>query len=275
MLKKLLKYDFKSAFKIWWIAAVTSLGLSFLGGYAVTLIRAPRDLPQVVDASAGLMLFISIFSLFAFVILSEIIILVRFYKNFFTDEGYLTFTLPVKTGSLINSKLIMSVAVTLATLIVLAVNVCVILGIGFFDVIVDKELFKYIAEVIDEVVAEFGAYLFVYILEAIILFVLGVVFSLLLMFCCITLASIITKKGRVATGIAIYYGVNCVLSFVMEMIMIFGVRGIGVRMETLSAEMAYPVGTVILLAAILLLGLVSVMLYTLQYLMVDRKLNLN
>lgn len=275
MLKKLLKYDFKSAFKIWWIAAVTSLGLSFLGGYAVTLIRAPRDLPQVVDASAGLMLFISIFSLFAFVILSEIIILVRFYKNFFTDEGYLTFTLPVKTGSLINSKLIMSVAVTFTTLIVIAVNVCVILGIGFFDVIVDKELFKYISEVIDEVVAEFGAYLFVYILEAIILFVLGVVFSLLLMFCCITLASIITKKGRVATGIAIYYGVNCVLSFVMEMIMIFGVRGIGVRLETLSAEMAYPVGTVILLAAILLLGLVSVMLYTLQYLMVDRKLNLN
>lgn len=275
MLKKLLKYDFKSAFKIWWIAAVTSLGLSFLGGCAVTLIRAPRDLPQVVDASAGLMLFISIFSLFAFAILSEIIILVRFYKNFFTDEGYLTFTLPVKTGSLINSKLIMSVAVTFATLIVLAVNVCVILGIGFFDVIVDKELFKYIAEVIDEIVTEFGFYLIIYILEAIVIFILACVFSLLLMFCCITLASIITKKGRVATGIAIYYGVNCVLSFVMEMIMIFGVRGIGVRLETLSAEMAYPVGTVILLAAILLLGLVSVMLYTLQYLMVDRKLNLN
>lgn len=275
MLKKLLKYDFKSAFKIWWIAAVTSLGLSFLGGCAITLIRAPRDLPQVVDASAGLMLFISIFSLFAFAILSEIIILVRFYKNFFTDEGYLTFTLPVKTGSLINSKLIMSVAVTFATLIVLAVNVCVILGIGFFDVIVDKELFKYIAEVIDEIVTEFGFYLIIYILEAIVIFILACVFSLLLMFCCITLASIITKKGRVATGIAIYYGVNCVLSFVMEMIMIFGVRGIGVRLETLSAEMAYPVGTVILLAAILLLGLVSVMLYTLQYLMVDRKLNLN
>ena len=275
MLKKLLKYDFKSAFKIWWIAAVTSLGLSFLGGCAVTLIRAPRDLPQVVDASAGLMLFISIFSLFAFAILSEIIILVRFYKNFFTDEGYLTFTLPVKTGSLINSKLIMSVAVTFTTLIVLAVNVCVILGIGFFDVIVDKELFKYIAEVIDEIVTEFGFYLIIYILEAIVIFILACVFSLLLMFCCITLASIITKKGRVATGIAIYYGVNCVLSFVMEMIMIFGVRGIGVRLETLSAEMAYPVGTVILLAAILLLGLVSVMLYTLQYLMVDRKLNLN
>lgn len=275
MLKKLLKYDFLATFKIWWIAAVTSLGLSFLGGYAVTLIRAPRDLPQVVDASAGLMLFISIFSLFTFAILSEIIILVRFYKNFFTDEGYLTFTLPVKTGSLINSKLIMSVVVTLTTLIVLAVNVCVILGIGFFDVIVDKELFKYVAELIDEVVAKFGAYLFIYILEAIVIFVLGVVFSLLLMFCCITLASIITKKGRVATAIAIYYGVNCVLSFVMEMIMIFGVRGIGVRMEALSDKMINSVMAVILLAVILLFGLASVMLYTLQYRMIDKRLNLN
>ena len=64
MLKKLLKYDFLATFKIWWIAAVTSLGLSFLGGYAVTLIRAPRDLPEAVDASAGLMLFISIFTIY-------------------------------------------------------------------------------------------------------------------------------------------------------------------------------------------------------------------
>ena len=275
MLKKLLKYDFLATFKIWWIAAVTSLGLSFLGGYAVTLIRAPRDLPQVVDASAGLMLFISIFSLFAFMILSEIIILVRFYKNFFTDEGYLTFTLPVKTGSLISSKLIMSVTVTVATLIVLAVNVCVILGIGFAKEIFSKEFFKYVFEVIDAIVAELGAYLFVYILEAIIICILACTFSLLLMFCCITLASIITKKGRVATAIAIYYGVNCVLSFVMEMVMIFGVRGIGVRLEALSTKTVFPVAAVILLAVILLFGLASVMLYTLQYWMIDRKLNLN
>ena len=274
MLKKLLKYDFLSAFKVWWIAAVTSFGLSFLGGYAVTLIRSPRDLPDVVDSSAGLMLFISIFSLFAFVTLSEIIILVRYYKNFFTDEGYLTFTLPVKTGNLINSKLIMGVVVTVSTLIVLAFNICIILGIGFFDKIFNKEFFKYVFEIIDAAISEFGVYLFVYILEAIVIFILASAFSLLLMFCCIALASLITRKGRVATAIAIYYGVNCVLSFVMEMVMIFGVRGIGIRLEALSDKVLYPTVAVILLAIILLFGLASVMLYTLQYFMVDRKLNL-
>ena len=275
MLKKLLKYDFLSAFKVWWIAAVTSFGLSFLGGYAVTLIRSPRDLPDVVDSSAGLMLFISIFSLFAFVTLSEIIILVRYYKNFFTDEGYLTFTLPVKTGNLINSKLIMGVVVTVSTLIVLAFNICIILGIGFFDKIFNKEFFKYVFEIIDAAISEFGVYLFVYKLEAIVIFILASAFSLLLMFCCIALASLITRKGRVATAIAIYYGVNCVLSFVMEMVMIFGVRGIGIRLEALSDKVLYPTVAVILLAIILLFGLASVMLYTLQYFMVDRKLNLN
>lgn len=57
--------------------------------------------------------------------------------------------------------------------------------------------------------------------------------------------------------------------------MIFGVRGIGVRLEALSTKTVFPVAAVILLAVILLFGLASVMLYTLQYWMIDRKLNLN
>ena len=183
----------------------------------------------------------------------------------------------------------MVVVVTVSTLIVLAFNICIILGIGFFDKIFNKEFFQYVFEIIncsiynfqyvfeiiDAAISEFGVYLFVYILEAIVIFILASAFSLLLMFCCIALASLITRKGRVATAIAIYYGVNCVLSFVMEMVMIFGVRGIGIRLEALSDKVLYPTVAVILLAIILLFGLASVMLYTLQYFMVDRKLNLN
>lgn len=39
MLKKLLKYDLKAVFKYWWIAAISTLGLSVLGGFAVTVLR--------------------------------------------------------------------------------------------------------------------------------------------------------------------------------------------------------------------------------------------
>ena len=40
MLKKLLKYDLKSVFKYWWIAAVTSIGLSALGGLCISIVSS-------------------------------------------------------------------------------------------------------------------------------------------------------------------------------------------------------------------------------------------
>lgn len=43
---------------------------------------------------------------FASSIITLIFILMRYYKNFFTDEGYLTFTLPVTPHELLWTKLI-------------------------------------------------------------------------------------------------------------------------------------------------------------------------
>ena len=35
MLGKLLKYDFKSVWRVWWIAAVSALGASVIGSFAL------------------------------------------------------------------------------------------------------------------------------------------------------------------------------------------------------------------------------------------------
>lgn len=48
-------------------------------------------------------------SLFALYMVTYVVIIIRFYKSMFTGEGYLTFTLPVKTGQLVFSKLITGV----------------------------------------------------------------------------------------------------------------------------------------------------------------------
>ena len=106
MLKKLLKYDLKSVFKYWWIAAIASLGLSAAGGFCISVMMAEKDVPALIAVLIVLTLLFSIIGIVAFSILSYILLYVRFYKNFFTDEGYLTFTLPVKRSQLLNSKLI-------------------------------------------------------------------------------------------------------------------------------------------------------------------------
>ena len=275
MLRKLLKYDFRAVFKYWWIAAVASLGLCIVGGFCINVLNAERDLPAVVDSSAITVLVLSIFSLFAFSVLSTILIFVRFYKNLFTDEGYLTFTLPVKRSSLINSKLIMSVTALIATLITIAFNVVVMLCIGFGEKIFTAAFWKTVISIIKEIITKLGIYTAVYAFEGILIGLLFIILSVLFLFCCITLASIITKKAKVITAIGIYYGANSVFSFAVQIFMLFGAQGIFERISTVPDSKQYLIFSIVLLGIIALFGVFCSMLYTLQYWMLDRKLNLS
>ncbi len=80
----------------------------FLGILAGTGLRA---VPHI-DDSAGisLLMFASVslvyVGIFAASIVTIIFITMRFYRNLYTSEGYLTFTLPVKTDLIIHSKVI-------------------------------------------------------------------------------------------------------------------------------------------------------------------------
>lgn len=274
MLKRLLKYDFKSVFKYWWIAAVSSLALCVIGGACINVFQIERDLPRVVNASAGLMLGISIFGLIAFLILSQILVFVRFYKNFFTDEGYLTFTLPVKRSSLLNSKLIMTVTASVATIIALAINVGAMILTGFSEKIFTKVFWDNVVTICEDIIEEFGFYLLVYAVEFIAIGILMIIFSVLFIYCCITLASIITKKARIITAIGIYYGANMVFSFVCEIFILFGARGIIDRLSEMPENSQFMMFSFVLLGIIILIAVFCSILYTLQYYMLDRKLNL-
>lgn len=275
MLKKLLKYDLKSIFKYWWIAAVSSFALSFLGGGCIGVLRSEKDLPLVVNMMSGLVLILVVLGFCVFSILSLILIFVRFYKNFFTDEGYLTFTLPVKRAQLLNSKLIMSTTTLFLTGVVLVMNMLFMLAIGFSDVVFSQEFLKEIFEIIKVIFEEAGVYVIIYIVEALILILLSIIFSNLFMFCCITFASIITKKAKVITAIAIYYVANSVFSFVFQMFYLFGITSIASWMSDLPIGSDLPVVALILLGIIFFFSVFCSILYTLQYWMIDRKLNLS
>ena len=118
MLLKLLKYDLRSVFKYWWIAALSTLGLSVLGGFCI-LILDSSIIANVYQILAGFAMGVVILGFVAFLILSQILVFMRYYKNFFSDEGYLTFTLPVKRTHLITSKLITATLNIVCTAIVL------------------------------------------------------------------------------------------------------------------------------------------------------------
>lgn len=277
MLKKLLRYDFKAVLKYWWIAALSSVVLSLGGGWCISVFANEKALPEALYVVAGLLMVIVVLGLVAFAILSTILVFSRFYKNFFTDEGYLTFTLPVKRSQLLNSKLIVSTTTTILTSLVIIIDVIVMFCIGFYkDIFSKASLNSFENDFLKEFFRdEFLGYYFLYFIEALVLVVLLVIFSTLFMFSCITVASIIAKKAKVITAIGIYYAANSVFSFVVQMFWLFGIASLESWLWGIPKGTEYPVYALLLFGLILFMSIFCGILYSLQYWMLDRKLNLS
>ena len=100
MLKKCLKYDIKHIWNTWWVISAAQLGISMLAGATIFfMIRTINYSEWVISALLNLILIlVTIGCIILIAILpvaSSIVVYARYYKNFFTDEAYLTFTLPV------------------------------------------------------------------------------------------------------------------------------------------------------------------------------------
>lgn len=279
MLRKLLRYDFKSINKFWIIAAVTTVGLSIISGFFMRLENTGRELPTHIHISATFFTVSVILGFFAFALITAILIFRRFYKNFFTDEGYLTFTLPVKRTELLNSKMIFGTVAYFATALIIVFDILLMIKISTGDAIFNEELWLSIKDPIMLAVSEKGvAYVIASILTVIIeilaIIITAIVVSVLFMYFCVTVASIIAKKAKVFTAIGIYYATNSFLSFFMMMFMFFGLESLMTWIYNADEKYEVIIPILILLMIGLSLAIIATLLYILIFRLLDRKLNL-
>lgn len=133
MLGKLLKYDLKAMGKImipFWIA-LFAVGILWGGQMRARDITALSFL----GGDTGMVIVILIFTALVMAVFAMNIIVVvqRFWKGILKEEGYLMFTLPVSTRSLIFSKLLSSFLISLGTILILIVLVSLIIVIQGLD----------------------------------------------------------------------------------------------------------------------------------------------
>ena len=276
MLGKLLKYDLRYTFRYWWILALSSIGLSVVGGVCFSIISndtISENFP-LFTIFAGLGILLTVVGLSAFLICSGIFVYVRFYKNFFSDEGYLTFTLPAKRNQLLLSKLIMQSLTALATLAVLAFDIVTMIAIASRDSFFKLDSWKAFLEALSDFFSMLGAFAPVYIVEAILFLIIASLFSSLMLFACITFASTITKKNKVFAAVGIYYLVNAVLSFVIQVIVILGMIGLVHWVGNLPEGAAPGMMALIMFVPTALCAAATLLLYTFELYLLDRKLNL-
>ena len=105
MFLRLLKQDLRATARVMIVLYAVVLVLS--GATRVTTSFMDQNVGGLlVVVFARLLVILFAVAVAACVVMTFVLMIIRFYKNFLTDEGYLMFTLPVTKGQLIRSPVL-------------------------------------------------------------------------------------------------------------------------------------------------------------------------
>lgn len=273
MFAKLLKYEWRATRGFLGLLSLICLSAALVGGLSMRYLVWVSELDTQEDVAIVLSVLTMIFAFIAIVICCvamELYAVWRFYKSRFTDEGYLTFTLPVTTHQILLSSFVNCLISMVCALAALMVGYLVLLLLGFSAL---EGFFPSLWEVMPLAMenlwrlfsGETGAFLAQLALGV----VAGVLNSTVMMMLAVTIGSILAKKHKVLAAIGVYYGINMVMSLITSVLGV--VLGLSVYtsqstgMDVFSSMMLWNGG---------LFLIVAVGGYFLTHWLVSRKLNL-
>lgn len=263
MFTKLLKYEWKASAGLLSILSLCALGVGLIGSILMRFATG-----SISDENIGAILTIMLAALFvylaliAYVIGSEIFLMYRFYKSKFTDEGYLTFTLPVRSWQIFLAAFLNNLIWMLIIGTVLIVSMFLVLS-GILS-----GLGVRFAEVFGEFEAVAGANTFDFFTKQILFVVVSFVSGVCLIMSSITIGSVLAKKHKILASIGIYYGISMVLSIVTTIISVAVMFG-----EYMTASTVDPLDSMYVVQT-LIQGTLAVGGFFLSVYLMDKKLNL-
>jgi hypothetical protein len=189
MLGKLMKYEFKATGRIF---LPLFAALLVVAGVNRLFIDLNFKVPQIIGTT------VSVIMIVAICVIALIITLQRFYRNLLKNEGYLMFTLPVSTDSLIWSKLFVAAIWSVVSLIavLIAVSIMTLTGLHL------REMLDSIAQFLRDI-GKCGFTGVLLTVEAIVLAVITLFTSILLLYVCMAL-SLLVNRHRVGFSFLMY-----------------------------------------------------------------------
>lgn len=221
------------------------------------------DLFQVVTGLLYVVLLLGVFLLTYFVIVK------RFYNGVFGDEGYLMFTLPVKPGQILNSKLITSFFWLLLSAPLVLVSFFILLG----NTDLYRELLSLLSVISEEIaileMSGFSTGLF--LAEIILSGILKMVSSLLCFYLAITLGHHFFGEHRLLGTLGCLIGIGILESTVETFL-----QGFIANMDSINAMTElYMNFSSYFLCSILLSLFTAILYYGITHYFLNHKLNLN
>ena len=234
MLKKLIHYEFRSLLRtvIPLLCAIPVLG--FLAGFFLTVNPAITGIGELLGENAesfltvlsGVLTVVAFLGIAAAAAVACFLLLARFYQNFFTDEGYLTLTLPVSVDGLLIAKFVTAFLLVLATGVALLAGALLFLGFvtewegnGFFSFAYLAQGWEELTKLLGELSREIGAgHVILIAAEIGINALASVVNTLSVAYLAITLGNQVAKKHRVLASLGFHFLINAGLSTVFSVV---------------------------------------------------------
>lgn len=196
MVKKLYKHEFLAWLRVIWIVWVITL-VSAGFHRVIQLFENDSVYYGILIGSSTLLYVVALLCCIAF---SLIFGIVRFYRNFFTGEGYLTFTLPATKAQLLWVKISTAVCFSVVSVVVCVTSGCIVTAGEVFE-----EVCKAVAYLAKDFTAAEVAHLIGWALEFLLLLLAAEFANHLFYYTCICIGQLF-RKNRVLAAVGVYFG---------------------------------------------------------------------
>ncbi len=234
MFAKLLKHEWKANSGLRGLVTLAALGSGGLGtmvlrvrvNYGEALGNSENVLLNMLLVSLSMGLLFALVALCLYAVGVQFILLYRFYKHKFTDEGYLTFTLPVSVTQIFWSSFVnMVIWLAISLVTVFTVIFLVILFGTAEQGLVNTEIFQIVEQILTwisiadwESMAEvFGPGYDVAGIFYLLQMLITPFYALIVPMACITVGAVLAKKHKILAAVGVYYGLNMVVSIASSM----------------------------------------------------------
>lgn len=198
MVKQLLKYEFKARYRIPLLMALILLPVTG----AVMLLSAFESDSIIYNMIHAMTVFLFISGCFALILTTVILNIVRFYRNLYSAEGYLSFTLPVSEGQHIFAKTLVSSVLTLGAILYSALCICLVVFVaGDLQLLVDDlhKAFKTLCEACGAVNVVF------FVIEAVLVLIAATVYEVMKLQACLSIGQL-ARRRKILLSFGVYAG---------------------------------------------------------------------
>lgn len=209
MLKKLLKHEFKATARLLVPLYLILLVFTIMDKIVLNL----NIFTGVLSIIPGLITFGYVMSIIAIVMVTFILMIMRFYKNLMTDEGYLTFTLPVKSYQLINSKLILSVLWNTASFVAVLASIYIVVATPERT----RDMIEFIKQAWAELEIAFGGQRVLLVVEFIFMMIFSLINGILMIYVSIAVGQLFNGHKLIG-AFAAYIGISTVLQIAVSLL---------------------------------------------------------